>query len=158
RVAGGGEGTTIRRWDLATFRETTRMEGTDKIASTLAVSPDGKTLASVGGGHEPGTLSLWDLETGKQRQSLSRIEPMWSATFSPDGKSLAGGTARDMVKVWNLETGAVRELKAPDCRSVTFSRDGKLLASTCGNAPSTTRPGAGGLRLWDTATWKEQMP
>src|SRR5262249_33099848 len=39
-----------------------------------------------------------------------------------------------------------------------FSRDGKLLASTCGNAPSTTRPGAGGLRLWDTATWKEQMP
>ena len=56
-----------------------------------------------------------------------------SITFSPDGKTLAGGSASlGVVRLWNATTGTLIRTLAPKeagVRSITFSPDGKTLAS-----------------------------
>ena len=70
--------------------------------------------------------------------------------FSPDGNHLASASFGQSVKVWDGATGKeVRTLKhvAP-VRSVTYSPDGKRLASGTGVF-------GGGVKVWDAETGKE---
>ena len=76
----------------------------------LAVSPDGKTLATAGGSpsHE-GEVKLWDLATGNLTADL-KGHGAWveCVAFSPDGKTLvsAGGfwEGPGEIKLWDLTT------------------------------------------------------
>ena len=73
--------------------------------------------------------------------------PVYSVAFSPDGKTLASGSADDTIRLWDVATG--RPIGNPltvhsgAVESVAFSPDGKVLAS--GNYD-------GAVRLWDVAT------
>ncbi|AFZ21800.1 serine/threonine-protein kinase [Allocoleopsis franciscana] len=84
------------------------LPGDSNSFSPVAISPDGKTLAS---GSEDGTIKLWDLQTGKLRNTLKRppssdkrSKAVRAIAFSPDGKSLASGGEDNGIKVWNLDT------------------------------------------------------
>jgi WD40 repeat protein len=75
-----------------------------------------------------------------------------SAAFSPDGKTLAEGTDKGGVRLWNTVTGQPISTLVPASRSgtvysVAFSPDGKILASG-GSNPN----GDGQVQLWNTAT------
>ncbi|MBD2128702.1 serine/threonine protein kinase [Microcoleus sp. ZQ-A2] len=85
------------------------LPGDSNSLSPVAISPDGKTLAS---GSEDGTIKLWDLQTGKLRNTLKgppspdkRSKSVRAIAFSPDGKTLASGGEDNGIKVWNLGTG-----------------------------------------------------
>jgi WD40 repeat protein len=118
----------------------------------LALSPDGKTLAS---GHRDGTVRLWGA-AGFQplRQLRGPAKGGWSwvaygLAFSPDGKALAAGGGTAAVYVWDVATGR-RRFPGPHghvgtVRSVALSADGKLLATASFD---------GTARLWDAATGK----
>lgn len=76
--------------------------------------------------------------------------------FSPDGKTIATGSADRTIRLWELSTGKEllrlrvsdqRQATGPHC--VTFSRDGIALAATWGRGSNQ------GLGVWDTATGKE---
>jgi WD40 repeat protein len=117
--------------------------------SAVALSPDGKTLAS---GSKDETVRVWDLVTGKELQRWLHEDTAYMATvyavnFSPDGKTLASGRG-DSVRVWDLATGKelMRWLHEDTVYAVSFSPDGKILAS--GSQDST-------VRVWDLATGKE---
>ncbi len=75
---------------------------------SIDYSPDGKTLA-VGGWH--GTLTLWDVATGKARHAIATHSRggIVSLAFSPDGGTVAtlcyGDTS---VKLWDVTTGNCR--------------------------------------------------
>jgi WD40 repeat protein len=74
----------------------------DEITS-LAIAPDGKSLAS---GSRDATIKLWDLEGRRERATLrGHAAPILALAFSPDGESLASADADRTLKVWDVATG-----------------------------------------------------
>lgn len=141
----------------------------------VAVSPDGK-LAAVG---RSNAIALYDLGSGKPVARLvdgaltsgdakgegtgapaAHRDLVQSLAFSPDGKTLASGSYRE-VKLWRSETpgqwtlartlGGATDPASPLADRVTALRfnpgDGKRLA-TGGGVPSR----GGQIHLWDLAT------
>ncbi len=132
----------IRLWEVATGEEISTI---DYGARALALSPDGRTLAT---GSSDG-VELWDVETGTQRAAMSMAGGIEAAVaFSPDGRTLAAGEwwSDFTVQLWDVET-ATRIATFADHKdrvnSVSFSPDGSTVASASHDHT---------VRLWDVAT------
>ncbi len=112
-------------------------------ASPVAISPDGKTLASGYGG----TVRLWDVSTGRQSGELTGHGNMvgWLA-FAPDGKTLASSDETETVRLWDLATGKARATVQPGqvVRGVQFTGDSQTLVL-----------GGQGVKLWDVVANQE---
>ncbi len=95
---------------------------------SIAVTPDGKTLASSG---EDGMVKLFDVTTGKSRELPGHVGPIHQLRVSRDGALLASGDMSGDARVWRLGTGEVlvSEKQRGFVRTVALSRDGKWVAS-----------------------------
>ena len=122
----------------------TTLEGHTNYVSSVAFSPDGKTLAS---GSSDNTIILWDVATGGYLKTLSgHSENVLSVAFSQDGKILASGSSDNTIRLWDAVTGQHQKIltgHTDSVFSVAFSPDSKILAS--GSLDNT-------IRLWDVAT------
>ena len=105
------------------------------MVTTLAFSPDGKTLASTS---FYGIILLWDVETGQIRHSLSaHTASIAVLAFSPDNQTLASGgywnlDAERTICIWDTHTGQLLtavEGHTDPIFALAFSSDGQILAS-----------------------------
>lgn len=75
----------------------------------LAVSPDGKTVATVG---RDGLLKMWETEAGKPVSTLKGEDDLLAVAFHPDGTPLTGDL-HGRVKVWD-GTKVARTIEIPE--------------------------------------------
>ena len=136
---------TIRFWDLGTGKEMQHIINHPGAATALAVSRDGKFIAS---GSNSETL-LWRVEDGKEvRRWKAHAGGITSLSFSADGKTIGStGIAKrqpfpakaddptdDYAAVlWDVETGKERlrlDGHTHLAWTMLFSADGKRLISS----------------------------
>jgi DNA-binding beta-propeller fold protein YncE len=122
-------------WDAGTGTLQKRLTGHTDIAQRVAISPDGKTVAS---GSLNGTLIVWDMQTGQIKQTLTGHTLIMTAlAFSPDSRILASGNFDRTVKLWDVQSGALKQTVTKDSclpEGITFLSDGKMiLVASSGN-------------------------
>jgi WD40 repeat protein len=91
-------------WDMETGRCKIRFSDNQYGVNALAVSPDGRTLASA---DVDESIRLWDVTTGKLKGRIHEdVGWVKTLTFSPDGRRIAFGGRDSTVQVRLLETAA----------------------------------------------------
>jgi RNA polymerase sigma factor (sigma-70 family) len=136
----------VHVWDSATGRERCTVTPKGEGVVSLALTPDGRTLASL----TREGAQLWDATTGKALHTVAADQKYLArVAFAPDGKALATVGWND-VRFWDAATGRERS-RTQDrytfAPTVAFSADGKtaVTAERHGNT----------VHLWDVATGKQ---
>jgi WD40 repeat protein len=146
--AQNGNSTRVSLWDVAGIRERlTLPDFTNEVVHLLALSPDGRTLASASWVplHISGKLHLWDATTGNPRASLEVSRLVRAVSFTPDGRTLLCADD-DGISRRDAATGQPQgSVTIPSASPAAFSADGTLAAI-----------GPGPVRLWDLAMSREQ--
>ena len=125
----------------------------------VAVTPDGQRAVSGSrdpfppGGpfpHGENALKAWDLESGKELQTLSGHQgTVYAVAVTPDGQRAVSGSVDNTLKVWDLESG--KELQTLSGHqdavyAVAVTPDGQRAVS--GSFDDT-------LKVWDLESGKE---
>ncbi|HEY7154651.1 MAG TPA: sigma-70 family RNA polymerase sigma factor [Gemmataceae bacterium] len=136
-------------WDVATGREIRRLQKMPEADQSLAITRDGKTLASAPGEQ----LFLWEVASGKLL-SKARLSdgPVHQMLFTPDSKTLAMyGWGKNTIHLWDtVNNKKLHDLTGQkgNVSCMALSPDGKTLASGSWEEPH--------IRLWDIASGKEK--
>jgi WD40 repeat protein len=95
----------------------------------IAISPDGKMLASAG---DDEMVHLWDMSNGNCIKSLTgHTQDVLCVTFSNDGKRLASGALHEVI-IWDLHSMSLHSSWNDEdmaFESVCFSPDSTFLAT-----------------------------
>ena len=135
-------------WELKTvFREQAKL-------ISLAWSPDGRKLASTSYSDQ---VCIFDI---KESSLQHRLKASYSnaLAWSPDGRLIASVLESD-IQLWDSSTGKllhVLEGHTNTPRAVSFSRDGRFLASGAESdriSNKTSKSRASTIRLWRTDNW-----
>jgi WD40 repeat protein/uncharacterized caspase-like protein len=137
----------IRVWDAASGDVVRTF---DRVTNSIAISPDGKRLATSAGG----TLNIFNLSSGvRVRFMTSFVAQLTSHSdaiaYSPDGRYLlSGGPADYDLKLWDTKSGKrVRTFKHGSMSAIPYavaiSPDGRLALSG---------GGGGTVKMWDLKT------
>ncbi|MFO0864863.1 MAG: serine/threonine-protein kinase [Gemmataceae bacterium] len=148
QILTGSQDGSIRFWDLDVPIRKKEIEAEGEHVTSVAYSPDGKLalavswaledVAGVQGQAAQSWLQIWNADDRKERgrSKLPNIAVASSIACRSDGKIVAIADNAGMIHFADLPTGKIRlsfraheDAKDWSIRSVSFSRDGKHLAS-----------------------------
>ncbi len=149
-VVTGGNDKTVRLWKTADGTPLLPPIGHPGDVMCVAVSPDGKTLATAC----DGSARLWNVATGKLLGAPLLHDGLVNTTiFSPDGKTLVTAGTDHKARLWDLTDANPRSkgilLHDASVEDVAFSRDGLIIITACANKT---------VRLWDAILGKPIGP
>lgn len=135
---------TATLWDLSWPSKMLVFNGHKKALSALALSADGKQLATS---DMDGIIKLWNAMTGEEKLTLPvQTRYAKSLSFSPDGNHLAIADESPWLTLWDTRTGRERASIASGevaLTHVAFFPDGKRLLTAARD---------GSLQVWDIHT------
>jgi WD40 repeat protein len=127
-VSAGAE-KTIFLWDVSGSGERGRLYGHSSTVRTIAISPDGKLMAS---GDDHGDIKIWNWQTRQEIDEINIRLPVRTLAFSPDSKILVSAGDDCHIKLWNIDTRTeitAFEKHSEPINTVVFSPDGQIIAS-----------------------------
>jgi len=129
-------------WDATTGRRQSSFPVDNATIESMAISPNGRTLAISGKG-----AALWDLADGRELARLEgHTDTVFCVVFSHDGKTLATSSRDWSVRLWDVRDGhALTTFRGhrTGVQSVAFSPGDRTLASV---------DDFGIVRFWDMAS------
>jgi WD40 repeat protein len=131
RMVAGARGVYISLWDVATGIEVSTFQRNckDFCSSVFGFSPDGKMLAAVATADSglENAITVWDVNSRQELFTVDGLDDFIEGIgFSPDLKTIIGGTPNKIVKGWSVPSG--RELfSLAFTNPVSFSRSGRTL-------------------------------
>ena len=184
-VLSAGYDGAVRWYDLHAC-ECTRIERLHDFWSwDMAVSPDGRHLASVTGQYLAGgyryepqperepSLKIVSIESGETLHRLPHVPSVQAVAFSPDGQYVAAGNLMGEVRVFDVTSGDMAaQWTTPDFTSwgiikshcylggifaLAFSQDGTHLL-LAGMGPMRDPMAGNGRQLWQKWEWKADTP
>jgi WD40 repeat protein/serine/threonine protein kinase len=136
-------------WQRQTHLELKNLRGHTESVFCVAVSPDGRTIATGGGDW---TAVLWDAATGQERLTLAGHRgAVTSVSFSADSDRLLTSSRDGTARVWDVVTGKTLLTLAGhsgQIASAAFSPDGRRIAT--GNDYRT-------VSIWDATSAGELL-
>lgn len=151
RLATSGRG-GVKIWDAATGLEIATLRPHDltdrpMFFRNVVFSPDGEHVASSSGLR----THVWNSRTGQEKFALPSVSTtLPTVAFSRDGRFLAGGGVGNVVQVYEVATGNIKQtFKGHDAPvfAVAYSPDGRRIASSS----------KGTIKVWDTSTGQETI-
>jgi WD40 repeat protein len=153
-----GSSGILRIEEIASATELLQQKFPRDVLASLAVSPDGKTLA-VWSGPNTRKLYLWNWQSGDEPRDVKLPrQRIRSVAFSNDSKALAAcGDFEPFVDEWDVATGRLRNhIELPEDVTpggLAFHPDGKTMAvSDSGN--QRDKHWSGGVLLLERGTGK----
>ena len=148
----------------------------------LALSADGRLLASTTGRYEAGgykyepaaerepSVKVYDARTGELRLSLAHVPPVQAVAISPDGRHVAAGNLMGEIRVWETTGGrqvagwTTSELTSwgvikshhylGGVFAMTFAPGGEELF-VCGMGPMVDPMAGNGVQRWQRFAWRD---
>ncbi|MDB5289579.1 MAG: repeat-containing protein, partial [Phycisphaerales bacterium] len=132
-VAAGGEPGVKGRvwiWNVADWTLVRSIEGHKDAIYSLAISADGKLLAT---GSYDQKITLWNTADGSAARTLEGHNgAVFGVAFRPDGKVLASVSADRTLKLWDVANGKrldTRPESSKELYALAFSPDGRRVAA-----------------------------
>ncbi|MFF0115409.1 caspase, EACC1-associated type [Streptomyces prasinus] len=151
----GSDGGRVQLWDMSVpTRPVEAGRVKLKSSTVIAYHPRSRILAA----QSADELTLWDTADPRKPRRLSLVRLAHRATtytlaFSKDGRTLAAGSKKGLLRLWNVSDPArptpraQRTVAESPLISLAFTRDGGHLIT--GNGNGDTADEAAQVRLWD---------
>lgn len=152
-LASGGEGDTVKLWEIATRKERAALKGHWGVVQALLFTDHGKSLVVASG---DGIIKLWDFATLKGRAIIKApADANTRMGFTVDDRAFFLGGFSGNLRWFDLSTG--KQLPARDDLGVSwcfaFTKDGRKLAQGRGEFRVFGKEQSSGeIQVWDVVT------
>lgn len=136
--------------DLATCQRLQTLKGHDGLVTSLAISTDGKWLATAS---LDSTVILWHLQSGEKIHHWPHKRPVYELAFTDDEQTVVAKDSFGEIYAWNVKSGSsvlqtseettasnvFHAVKLHKDRKFSSSADGKCFARAWANLIVVTR-------------------